>query len=106
MSDMGFLGYVECKECNKYHYVNSPEEIKIWYHPDDTQPLAEVNCSSCGSLIQQRIGFDHMANFKMRGCSISNWNDRFEDNPLTEEMIDEWDEDKIGAELEEFYALS
>lgn len=90
MPKMGFIGYMECDSCEHYVHINSPDEIKIWYHPDDVRPLAEVKCSNCGETVSSRIDFDHMKNFRMRGCVISDWNDKFADEPLTEEMIDDW----------------
>ena len=88
---MGYLGYVECDECGKYTYINKPEEVKIWFHPDDAKALAEVDCVNCGVTVESKISFDHVQNFKRRGCTIMGLNDRYA--PLTEEFIDEWDID-------------
>ena len=101
MDDMGYLGYVECDSCTKYVYINSPADIQIWYHPDDPKPLAETTCKECDHKITSRIDFMEMANFRKRGCLIRDFNDKFE--PLTEAMIDEWDDNAIEAEL---FALS
>lgn len=90
MSVMGFLGYVECDNCEHFVHFNEPDQIKIWYHPDDARPLAEVNCPKCGHTTKSRIDGDHVHNLRMRGCVISDWNDKFADDPLTEGMIDEW----------------
>ena len=105
---MGFIGYVECDSCDHYVHINEPNDIKIWYHPDDPQPLAEVDCPKCGETVQSRIAFDHMRNFRMRGCVIKDWNDRFEDTPLTEELIDKWAENdhaELEAELLQFLGV-
>jgi hypothetical protein len=92
MVNMGYLGYVECKACGTYTYINNPNQVKIWYHPDDSKSLAQVECS-CGNVVENRISYEHMVNFRRRGCSIMEWNDRFMEKPLTEQNIDEWDID-------------
>lgn len=86
---MGFLGYLECDNCDSYVYLNKPEDINVWFHPDDPRPLAEALCPKCGNTVSSRIPHDHMANFKRRGVIIRDFNDKFE--PLTEEMIEAWD---------------
>lgn len=97
---MGFLGYVECDNCNHYTTFNNPDDIKIWYHPDDSRPLAQVKCSRCSNIVEARIDFDHMKNFRMRGCSIMDLNDLHSENPLTEQEIDSWiKSDRIEAEI-------
>jgi hypothetical protein len=100
MDGVGYLGYVECDNCTKYVYIDSPADIQIWYHPDDPKPLAEAICNDCGHVITSRIDFLEMANFRKRGCIVRDFNDKFP--PLTEQMIDEWDDEAIEAEL---YAL-
>lgn len=89
-----YIGYLECDNCSEFFYIKKPDDIKIWFHPDDPQPLCESTCGNCNHVVSARIDFDHMANFKRRGCVIRDWNDRF--GPLTEEEIDGWD---IDAEL-------
>jgi hypothetical protein len=88
MGVMGFLGYVDCDNCEHFVHFNNPDEIKIWFHPDDPRSLAEVTCPVCGHTTEGRIDFDHMSNLRRRGCVVSELNNKFE--PLTEEMIDEW----------------
>lgn len=90
---MSFLGYATCTECKGLIYFNEVDEINLWYHPDDPEPLAEVKCA-CGETIEARIGMDHFFNLKSRGCVAKPFNDKFE--KLTEEMINEW---KIDEEL-------
>jgi hypothetical protein len=89
-----FLVHATCDECTEVTYVRDAAGVKIWYHPDDPEPLSEVICGHCGYVIQCRIGMDHMLNLRQRGVEVKDLNDKFE--PLTEEMIDEWD---IDAEL-------
>jgi hypothetical protein len=97
MESVGYLGYVECDNCTKYVYINSPSDIAIWYHPDDPKPLAEAKCVECGHTVVSRIDFIEMANFRKRGCIVKDYNDKF--SSLTEQMIDEWDNTAIEAEL-------
>lgn len=91
---MSYLCHARCDECDNLTYVKDSEGVKIWYHPDDPEPLTEVICGHCGYVIQERIGMDHLMNLRARGVQVRDFNDKFE--PLTEEMIDEWD---IEAEL-------
>jgi hypothetical protein len=97
MEGMGYLGYLECDNCLKFVYINSPADIHIWYHPDDPKPLAEASCGECGHTVSSRIDFIEMANFRKRGCLIRSFGDKF--SPLSEQMIDEWDDAAIEAEL-------
>lgn len=97
MESVGYLGYVECDKCTNFVYIDSPSEIAIWYHPDDPKPLAEVMCTECNHLVVSRIEFHEMANFRKRGCVVKSLNDKF--TPLTEQMIDEWDDAAIEEEL-------
>lgn len=97
MDNVGYLGYVECDNCTKYVYIDSPSDIAIWYHPDDPKPLAEVTCTECDHLTVSRIDFHEMINFRKRGCVVKSLNEKF--SPLTEKMIDEWDDAAIEAEL-------
>lgn len=92
--DVGYIGYAECDNCFKFVYYNDPSQIDIWYHEDDPCVLAEVKCTFCGHIVVSRIAYDHMANFRRRGCVLKDLNDKFP--PLTEQEIDEWD---IDAEL-------
>lgn len=94
---MGFLGYVQCDDCDRFVYIKKPTDIVIWFHPDDPRPLCEVTCPSCNKLVASRIDFDHMANFRRRGVTIRDFNDKFE--ALSEQMIEEWD---IDSELDAF----
>jgi hypothetical protein len=94
MTNMSYLAHARCGSCDKTVYMKNPADIKIWYHPDDPNPLTEVVCSFCGEIIRARITPDHYMNLRKRGCMIRGYGDRFE--PLTEEMIDNWD---IDAEL-------
>lgn len=89
------IGYIECDSCSRYTQIDNPEQVTIWYHPDG-KPIASVECTSCGDTVESKIGMDHMRNFKKHGCRISDLSDKFE--PLTEEMIDNWD---IDAELKQ-----
>lgn len=94
---MGYIGYLECDNCSKIVYITKPSEIEIWFHPDDPRPLCEAKCTNCGEMVSSRIDHDHMANFKRRGCSVRDLNDKFP--PLTEEEIESWD---VEADLKQF----
>lgn len=101
MSDVGnYIGYLKCENCTTIVYIHSPSDVDIWHHPDD-QALAEVKCGSCGHVTQDRLPLEHMVNFRLRGCEIKKFGDKFK--PLTKEAIDEWDEDAIDAELAELF---
>ena len=99
MLDMGFVGYVECKRCECYIYINSSLDIEIFYHPDDPGALAKYRCPKCEDVIESRISGDHMLNFRSRGVQIRDYNDLFAEHPLTEDAIKEWD---IDAEYKAF----
>lgn len=89
IENMSYIGYAECDNCKKFVHYSDPGEIHIWYHPDDPNPLVEVDCKNCGAKVSSRITLDHMINFRKRGCVIHDWNLKFSD--LKEQDIDEWD---------------
>jgi hypothetical protein len=101
--EMGYIGYLECDNCSSFVYIKKPDDVQIWYHPDDPRPLCEAKCTKCNTLVSSRIDFDHMANFKRRGCAVKDFNDKFA--PLTEADIDAWDDAEIDAELRELTSI-
>ncbi len=98
--EVKFVGFIECT-CSTYVYLDKAKDVKIWHHPDDVYPLAEVNCPTCKSLISCRITWDHVANFRQRGVKIRELNDKFK--PITEEEISEFMDGFDGA-FDQFFA--
>lgn len=98
-----YIGYLKCGNCTAIVYIHTPSEVDIWHHPDD-QALAEVKCPSCGHVTQDRISIEHMINFRLRGCQIKRFNDKFE--PLTADMIDAWDAKSDAMDKELWELLS
>ena len=92
---MAYLGYLECS-CGKYTYITRPQDIVIWFHPDDGA-RAQTTCFYCGDIIRDKIGQDHYNNFIRLGCTISDFNGMF--TALTEEMVDEWDMSELEREM-------
>jgi phage FluMu protein Com len=86
---VAYIGYLECDNCNHFVHIKNPDELTIWYHPDDSRSLASVKCPKCKHTTESRIEYDDMANFKIKGCKVKDFGDKFV--PLTEELIDEWD---------------
>lgn len=95
---VAYIGYVECDNCDQYVYIKDARDLKIWFHPDDPKPLSEIECTNCHTLVQSRISWEHMVNFRRRGCKVTDLNERF--TPLTEEEIENWDFD---ADYEKYF---
>lgn len=85
---VAYIGTIECTACGKYTYIQNTNEVTIWYHPDDDKPLCEVSCTNCKKKVSTRLTWDHVANFKKRGCKILDFGDRFP--PLSDKEIDEF----------------
>ena len=95
-----YIGYVECEKCKTITYINKPKQIKIWAHPDDEFPLAQVQCSKCKEKVEKRLTWDHVSNFRKRGCKILSLNEKFD--KITEEEIDAF-KTNFDAEYARFF---
>jgi hypothetical protein len=97
-----YIGFVECEKCSTITYINKPKEVKIWHHPDDDMPITQVKCKKCGMLVEQRITWDHVSNFRKRGCKILPLSNRYP--RITEEAICDFEEN-FDAKYERFFII-
>ena len=95
-----YIGFLNCTKCKDVTYISRPEDIKIWAHPDDELPLIEAKCSKCKHKIETRLSWEHVVNFRKRGCKVLTFNEKF--TAFTDKDIDEFEEN-FDAELERLF---
>lgn len=98
-----YIGFVECDKCKHVTYINKTKQIKIWAHPDDEYPIAQVTCVKCKNKVETKLTWDHVSNFRKRGVKVLSLSEKF--TKITEKEIDDFKEN-FDAEFAKLFETS
>lgn len=88
---MKFLGHILCPT-DGYTYIIDATKVTTYFSPDLSLYLTEVVCEQCGRTIEGKIDKEALIAFMGHGIRVIPYGNRFD--PLTEDMILEWNIDK------------